>query len=230
MCHYSVGLKTIFRDNLFRYEEKVHCSIGYAGIVDALLQRGANSHVCDINEWTPLHHAVRCSADIDDIDRCLCIESLVTCGMTYINALTIRQETPLHIACEYGSSKLCKQLIKFDCDVFATNVDSYNCLEVAIEANNEEVVQYLIESNYCFDLMRNSQIRQKPRTLSSLFARQCKVDTPMRKLIRKMPRMASLFLDKCSMIMGAKGAAVHKNVFVYEFMEDQFTLIKWSKG
>jgi hypothetical protein len=150
--------------------------------------------------------------------------------MININALTIRRETPLHIACEYGSSKIVKQLIEFDCDLFARNVDGYNCLEVAIEANNEEVVRYLIESDNCFDLMRNSQIRERKRTYCSPFARRCEVDTAMRKLIRKMPSMALLLLDKCSMIVRTKGMAVHKNIFVYEFLEDQFTVNKWNRG
>ena len=150
--------------------------------------------------------------------------------MTNINAFTIRRETPLHIACEYGSSTLVKQLIKFDCELFTTNVDDYNCLEVAIEANNEEVVRYLIESDNCFDLMRNSQIREKNRGCFSTLTQQCAVDTPMRKLIRKMPQMALLVLDKCLMEVGTKRTAVHKNIFVYEFLEDQFTVKKWRAG
>jgi len=198
--------------------------------VDALLEHRADSHVSDINEWTPLHHAAQCSKKADDNERPQCIESLVTRGMTNVNALTIRRETPLHIACEYGSSKLVEQLIKFDCDLFATNVDGYNCLEVAIEANNEEVVRHLIENDGCFNLMRNSQIRENKRSWCSLIARQCKVDTPMRKLIRKMPQMASLGLDKCSMIVGTKGTTVHKNIFLYEFLEDQFIVNTWNGG
>lgn len=198
--------------------------------MNALLEHWADSHVCDMNEWTPLHHATRCSKNADDEERPQCIETLVTRGLININALTIRRETPLHIACEYGSSKLVKQLIEFDCDLFARNVDGYNCLEVAIEANNEEVVRFLIENDNCFDLMRNSQIRKHKCHWYSLLARQCEVDTPMRKLIRKMPNMALLVLDKCSMVVGIKGTDVHKNIFVYEFLEDQFTVNQWKGG
>ncbi|CAF1339936.1 unnamed protein product [Rotaria sordida] len=32
-------------------------TVGHVGIVDAFLDHRADSHVCDINEWTPLHHA-----------------------------------------------------------------------------------------------------------------------------------------------------------------------------
>ncbi|CAF1136805.1 unnamed protein product [Adineta steineri] len=203
---------------------------GHVGIVDILLDHRADSHVSDINEWTPLHHATRCSQnDEDNKERPQCITSLITRGIININALTIRRETPLHIACEYGSSKLVKQLIEFDCDLFATNVDGHNCLEVAVEANNEEVVRYLIENDNCFDLMRNSQIQERKHAYCSLLPRHCEVDTPMRKLIRKMPSMALLVLDKCSMIVHTKGMAVHKNIFVYEFLDDQFTVNKWNR-
>ncbi|CAF4522440.1 unnamed protein product [Rotaria socialis] len=201
---------------------------GHVGIINALLDHWADSHVCDMNEWTPLHHAARCSRNANDEERPQCIENLIKRGLININALTIRRETPLHIACEYGSSKLAKQLIEFDCDLLARNVDGHNCLEVAIEANNEEVVRYLIENDNCFDLMRNSQIRKNKRHWYSLLARHCEVDTPMRKLIRKMPNMALLVLDKCSMRVGIKGTNVSKNIFVYEFLEDQFTVNKWK--
>ncbi|CAM4771714.1 unnamed protein product [Rotaria magnacalcarata] len=203
---------------------------GHVGIINALLDHWADSHVCDMNEWTPLHHATRCSRNADDEERPQCIENLIKRGLININALTIRRETPLHIACEYGSSKLVKQLIEFDCDLFARNVDDYNCFEVAIEANNEEVVRYLIENDNCFDLMRNSQIRKNKRYWYSLLARHCEVDTPMRKLIRKMPNMALLVLDKCSMRVGIKGTNVKKNIFVYEFLEDQLTVNQWNGG
>ncbi|CAF1547014.1 unnamed protein product, partial [Adineta steineri] len=120
---------------------------GQLDVINEML-RYANASVinmCDDQQSTSLHMAAakaRCSRnDEDNKERPQCIASLVTRGIININALTIRRETPLHIACEYGSSKLVKQLIEFDCDLFATNVDSYNCLEVAIEANNEEVVR-----------------------------------------------------------------------------------------
>lgn len=195
-----------------------------------MLQHHADSHVYDLNEWTPLHYAVKCVKSSNDSERSQCIESLATSSMANINALTIRQETPLHIACEYSSSKLVRQLIKLDCDLFAMNIDDHNCLEVAIEANNAEVVRYLIENDDSFDLMRNAQIRERKRHWYFLLSPQFVVDTPMRKLIRKMPHMALLVLNKCSMILGAKGINTQKKVFVYEFLEDQFTVNHWNNS
>jgi hypothetical protein len=195
------------------------------------LEHDADAHACDINDWTPLHDAARSSIHQDDNkERADCIEILVNDGKANINALNIRRETPLHIASEYGSKKLIKRLRILGADLFATNVDGYNCLEVAIEQNNEEVVRYLIDDDNGFDLMRNAQTRETRSSWRSLFGKQYEVDTPMRKLIREMPKMALHMLNKCSMTVGGSGASVHKIIFVYEFLEDQYTIKDWEEG
>jgi hypothetical protein len=178
-----------------------------------------------------LHDAARSSMHLDDNkERAECIEMLVNTGTANVNALNIRRETPLHIACEYGSKKLIKRLRKLGADLFATNVDGYNCLEVAIEENNEEVVRYLIEDDSGFDLMRNAQTHKKDPSWRSVFGTRCEIDTPMRKLIRDMPKMALFVLNKCSIIVGTSGTSVHKNIFMYEFLEDQYTVNDWEEG
>ncbi len=204
-----------------------------------------------------MHSAARCSINQDDNkERAECIEMLVNDGNVNINALNIRRETPLHIASEYGSKILIKRLRKLGADLFATNVQGYNCLEVAIEEGNEEVVRYLIDNECGFDLMRNAQIREKESKWSlwslcqnkvsnhssssnhqhkdsnrSLMSNRRRIaNTPMRKLIREMPKMALLMLNKCSMIVGTSGTSVHKNIFVYEFLEDQYNVDDWEEG
>ena len=76
--------------------------------------------------------------------------------MAHVDALNIRRDTPLHISCEYGSSQLVTCLLSLGADVLATNVDGYNCREVAIEHENEEVVSFLLKNEKAFDLMRNA--------------------------------------------------------------------------
>jgi hypothetical protein len=202
--------------------------LGHADILEKLLEYHPDADACDINDWTPLHNAARCNINQDDNkERAKCIEILVNVGNANINALNIRRETPLHIACEYGSKSLIKRLRKLGADLFATNVKGYNCLEVAIEEGNEEVVQYLLEDDSGFDLMRNAQICGiKPSWPT--FGRRA--DTPMRKLIREMPKMALLMLNKCVMTIGTIGTSVHKNIFVYEYLEDQYTVEDWEEG
>ncbi|CAF1436980.1 unnamed protein product [Adineta ricciae] len=204
---------------------------GHADILRILLEHDGDAHACDINDWTPLHDASRCSIHQDDNkERTECIEILVNYGKANINALNIRRETPLHIACEYGSKKLIKRLRKFGADLFATNVQGYNCLEVAIVQQNEDVVKYLLDDENGFDLMRNAQIHEKPSSWRSLFGKRYKVDTPMRKLIRKMPKMALYMLNKCSMTVGQSGTSVFKMILVFELLEDQYTVKDWEEG
>jgi predicted PolB exonuclease-like 3'-5' exonuclease len=176
--------------------------------------------------------------------------------MAHVDALNIRRDTPLHIACEYGSSQLATRLLTLGADMLATNVDGYNCLEVAIEHNNEEVVKFLIENENAFDLMRNAQVKEKKSGLLHRFVTHYKADTPMRnaqvkekkswllhqfvthyeadtpmrKLIRKMPKMALRMLDKCTMTVGTDGTDVHKQVYIYEFLDDQYTIKDWQEG
>ncbi|CAF0779675.1 unnamed protein product [Adineta steineri] len=204
---------------------------GHVDIIKELIQHQANVNACDINDCTPLHDAARSSIhQNDNKERAECIESLVNEGEADINAINIRRETPLHIASEYGSKKLIKRLRKLGADLFATNVQGYNCLEVAIEQNNEEVVRYFIDDESGFDLMRNAQTHEKKSSWrSKLFGIQCEVDTPMRKLIREMPKMALLMLNKCSIMVGDSGTNVHKIIFVYEFLEDQYTINDWEE-
>ncbi|CAF0755698.1 unnamed protein product [Adineta steineri] len=204
---------------------------GHVDIIKVLIQHQANVNACDINDCTPLHDAARSSIhQNDNKERAECIESLVNEGEADINAINIRRETPLHIASEYGSKKLIKRLRKLGADLFATNVQGYNCLEVAIEQNNEEVVRYFIDDESGFDLMSNAQTHEKKSSWrSKLFGIQCEVDTPMRKLIREMPKMALLMLNKCSIMVGDSGTNVHKIIFVYEFLEDQYTINDWEE-
>jgi ankyrin repeat protein len=150
--------------------------------------------------------------------------------MANVNALNIRLETPLHIACECGSSDLITCLFELGADPFATNIDGFNCLEVAIEENNEEVVRFLVKHDHAFDLMRNAQIHRKKTSWLHSFVHHYEADTPMRKLIREMPKLALLMLDKCSMTVGETETHVHKQIFVYEFLDDQYTVREWAQG
>jgi hypothetical protein len=205
--------------------------LGHDDIVELLLKNKADVDACDINDWTPLHEAARCSTHPEDnIKRTQCIKLLVKVGTAHVDALNIRRDTPLHIACEYGSSQLATCLLELGAEILATNVDGYNCLEVAIEHNNEEVVKFLLEDDNAFDLMRNAQVTEKKSELLHRFVTHYEADTPMRKLIRKMPKMALRMLDKCTMTVGTDRTDVHKQVYIYEFLDDQYTIKDWHEG
>jgi Ankyrin repeats (3 copies) len=160
-----------------------------------------------------------------------------------LNALSIRHESPLLIACEYGSSKLVKRLLELGAHILQRNIYDCNCLEVAINEKNKDVVEYLIDHEQIFQLMRNAQIsghgetdhmdkgdNKKCFTFCSQSTNGRQASTPMRKLIISMPDMAYKVLDKCTTTVGAEGTKLHKTTFDYEFLEDQFAIRAWDKS
>ncbi|CAF4585618.1 unnamed protein product, partial [Rotaria sp. Silwood1] len=103
---------------------------GNSVLLKEFLQYEVNVHACDVNDHTPLHEAARWS-DSDEKEndhRNECIDLLIQKGAK-INALNIRRESPLHVACRYGSSSLVKSLMKHGADILLTNIQNYNCLE-----------------------------------------------------------------------------------------------------
>ncbi|CAF1020079.1 unnamed protein product [Adineta ricciae] len=204
---------------------------GHLDIVELLLNHGADAHACDINDCTPLHDAARCSMqENDNKERPQCIESLVKHGHVNVNSMNIRLESPLHIACEYGSSELFTCLLELGANLFDTNIDGYNCLELAVIKGNEEVVRFLIQHEDALELMRNAQIREEKRSWSCFSTCHKIADTPMRKLIREMPNMALLMLEKCSFKVGNKETKVFNQIYIYEFLDDQYTVKDWEEG
>jgi len=206
-----------------------------------------------------LHEAARWSDSTKDNNQCRkeCINRLIKAGAD-IDALNIRRESPLHIACRFGSPDLVKALLDHGANYLQTNLESYNCLEVAIEEKNDEVVEYLIAQDYIFELMRNAQIyddnlqpccsfgSHRCRTCCCIPMCRCldkcsfytcrlgldvrQADTPMRKLIVNMPDMALKVLDKCKTTIGSDKSQVHQEFFDYEFLEDQYAVRRWARG
>ncbi len=233
--------------------------LGNVQILKRFLHYKVNVNVCDLNDHTPLHEAAHWSNSMDEEneDRLECIDCLIQEGAE-VNALNLERESPLHIACRYGSQALVRKLLKSSADLLHTNTRGYNCLEVAIEEQNTNVVKYLIDHNYIFELMRNAQLHDSHLrpccTCGNKRCRQCccvpccnclekfsfftfrlcldrrKVDTPMRKLIAQMPDMAYAILEKCTTTIGSEKSKINKQFFDYEFLEDQYIIYDWIKG
>ncbi|CAF0876303.1 unnamed protein product [Adineta steineri] len=232
---------------------------GDVKIIDLMISHDADLHALDINDHTPLHEAVRSSetSEEENRDRTECIEHLISAGAV-IDALNIHRESPLHIACRSGTSSEVKTLLHRGANLLQTNNRGFNCLEVAIEQKNKNTVQYLIDHDYIFELMRNAQLYESRREPCCTFGNEschetccipcCKcvdrfsfytcrmgldrrtADTPMRKLIVTMPDMALAILEKCTTTIGSETSKIHRIFFDYEFLEDQYVIRNWAKG
>ncbi|CAF1049841.1 unnamed protein product [Adineta ricciae] len=247
------------RDDQLQTSLHMTASNGDVKIVDLMISHNADIHARDINDHTPLHEAARSSDSNNDVirDRVECIEHLIRAGAE-VDALNIHRETPLHIACRYSSSSIVRALLHHDANILQTNIGGFNCLEVAIEEKNKNTVQYLIDHDYIFELMRNAQLyetRNEPcctcgneKVRETCCVPCCKgldrcsfytfrlgldrrtADTPMRKLIATMPDMAMAILERCTTTIGDEKSKIHRIFFDYEFLEDQYVIRNWAKG
>ncbi|CAF1381775.1 unnamed protein product [Adineta ricciae] len=133
---------------------------GNAKMVKELIRKNLDVNAFDMNDNTPLHNVVSSYNDDDkDIEcRIKCVKYLIK-NNADVNSYNIRRETPLHIASKYGSYRFVQVLLKYHADLLVTDIDGLNCLEVAIEEKNKEVVKYFIEHKRIFEMMRNAQIK-----------------------------------------------------------------------
>lgn len=196
-------------------------------MVNLLINEELDVDAFDKDNNTPLHYAVSWEDDNenDESARIDCINLLISYNAD-VDACNIGRETPLHNASRYGSFKLVKSLLDHNADPLLININGLNCLEVAIEEENEEVVKYFIKHDLIFQLMRNAQrCGGKFLAIDNYLA-----DTPMRKLIEHMPEMAFLMLDKCTIDIGAAKTVLERKIYNYEFLEDQYFINSWIKG
>ncbi|CAF4189650.1 unnamed protein product, partial [Adineta steineri] len=170
----------------------------------------------DNNRFTCLHIAAMSEND----ERLEVLEYLVgTVGLD-VNAIADRRLTPLHIACEYGHLDVVQYLIENGASTTLRNAQLFNCLEISIQKQHEEIARYLLQLPNWREMMRNAQ----PIDATDAY------DTPMRKLIRYMPDVAFWMIEeKLTRKVGGEGQKVSQEIYDYEFYEDMYTVKEWYK-
>ena len=145
--------------------------------------------------------------------------------LVQINALTNKNETAFHFACQNGHRAVVTELLAYECDTLIRTAQLYNGLELSILNHNEDVTRLLtLEYRDWRPMFQNAQ-RIYDSTTDAF-------DTPLRKLIRYMPDLATEVIDEqFTRISGAETMNVDKQIYDYEFFEDQLTVKQWySKG
>ncbi|CAF4156110.1 unnamed protein product, partial [Rotaria sordida] len=113
-----------------------------------------------------------------------------------VDTIGDRRRTPLHVACGNGHTEIVKFLLEKGASSILRDAKSYNCLDIAITGQHEELVKELFNHDSWRDMMRNAQ----PIDGTEAF------DTPMRKLIRYMPNVAAWVIDeKFTTVVGGPG-------------------------
>ncbi len=122
------------------------------------------------------------------------------------------------MACQNGHKDIVQLLVKANASVTLRNAQVYNCLEIDIINRHEDVVYELLAHSTWRDMMQNAQ----PIEDTEAF------DTPMRKLIRYMPKVAIWLIDnKFTKIVGGPGQKLYKTIYDYEFYDDMYTVKDW---
>jgi hypothetical protein len=142
-----------------------------------------------------------------------------------VNAETEQYETAFHYACINGHQSVVINLMAYGCDTLKRNGQLYNGLEMAIMSHNEDVVRLLVlESSEWRPMLRNAQ--RLTGSAKNAF------DTPIRKLIRYMPKLMTEVIDeRFTRTNGSENMTVNQQIFDYEFFEDQLVVKEWySEG
>ena len=138
-----------------------------------------------------------------------------------VDIIADRRITPLHLACQYGHSKVVKYLLEHKATPTLRNAQLYNCLEIAIMNHRVGLVKdVLFEHPLWRSMMRNAQPIEENKAY----------DTPMRKLIRYMPQVALHVIDtKLTRTVGGSEQKVFQKIYDYEFYQDEFVVEQWYK-
>ncbi|CAD5119760.1 DgyrCDS8355 [Dimorphilus gyrociliatus] len=190
---------------------------GQSIVVENLVEWGADKNARTAKLWTPLDFAAS-NGHLQTVRELIDNEVI-------LNPEGKEKETPLHHACKNGHADVVKVLIEEGANVTALDEEGSNCLDLAIDNNHKDVALVLVESKkwrevlfnyinlrniYSKEIKQQKENEEKDKVSlesSTSKIKACapkkpkrykpKGTTPMRKLIRHMPDIAKIILDKC---------------------------------
>lgn len=133
--------------------------------------------------WLPIH----CAAERG---RYVSVQTLLE-HHSPVDPIDKNQQTPLHLAARNGHAEIVKLLLQTGAQIDRRTLHGDNCLDLAIHYNRYNVAETLIDSKNWSEVLRNAKYDPESK----------RWDTPFRKLIRKMPDIALIVLNKCCTIM-----------------------------
>ncbi|XP_013406001.1 transient receptor potential cation channel subfamily A member 1 homolog isoform X2 [Lingula anatina] len=200
--------KTIVNDEDEESNTALHLAAlaGHQKVMDVLLDLGADVEARNAKGWT----ALDCAAYMGKVKAA---KTLLEADSP-IDPLDRNKVTPLHLAAKGGHTELVELLIKMGANVAQRDHDGLNCLDMAIDCNHENVAMAIVKTDKWEEAMKN-QIADVTKGLVR--------DTPLRKLIRKMPDVAEKVFNNC--MKPNMTNLEHKDceiTFNYEYLDDMY--------
>ncbi|CAD5126742.1 DgyrCDS14798 [Dimorphilus gyrociliatus] len=119
-----------------------------------------------------------------------------------------------------GYLTLLKTLLKYDIHPYGviSKTDKRNVLDYLIDQGMKEQVKVLLESDKWSNFLRHCSLTVK---VTFHFIRKTYVDSPFKKMIKKMPDMALIALDKCVIEPKKKETELREKIIYKEFKEEE---------
>ncbi|XP_075241022.1 transient receptor potential cation channel subfamily A member 1 homolog isoform X2 [Convolutriloba macropyga] len=188
---------------------------GYEKVVTVLIQYQADVESRNIQQWTPLDCAAakgwtRCARILLENDA-------------PVDATDKSSITPLYLACQNNHPQMVKLLLDYDGSLeIRCSSNGKNPLDIAIESQSKQCVEAILDNEewWKYALQNRTAFNDKDTTLTN---------TPMRKLIRRMPEMAVKAFNNC--IIPDKNHGPNDEefciTFIYEFIDDDYSMTNW---
>lgn len=152
---------------------------GHSSIIRTLLEQKCDIQSFNMIAWLPIH----CAAERGRYNS---VQVLLEYHSP-VDPTDKNEQTPLHLAARSGHSDVVKLLLKNDAVINARTLNGENCLDLAISTNQYTTAETLIKQKNWKLILRNAKFDVQNQ----------RWDTPLRKLIRKMPDLALIVLNQC---------------------------------
>lgn len=164
---------------------------GHPAIVKILLEENCDIQSRNMISWLPIH----CAAEHGRYNS---LRVLIE-NHSPIDPVDKNQQTPLHLAARNGHSEIVKFLLKQGAEIDKRTSNGDNCLDLAIAGNHHSVAETLINHRDWESILRNASFDEQHK----------RWETPLRKLIRRMPDIALIVLNKsCKVVTLTKNEQI----------------------
>ena len=177
---------------------------GHVKLIELLIDWGGSVDAKNIMLCSPLD----CAASNGHSDCCIRLLE----RDAPIDSLDLARTTPLHIASREGYVEAVQVLLDKGADVTIVDHEGKNALDMAVDNSHREVALVILEHKDWLLAAKNRSREGKSIT------------TPMRKLIKKLPDVAYILLNKCMKLSTdlPYDAEDFQVRFFYELIDDTY--------